>query len=140
MRHRFLSTTPDGGVDVTIPSRRALWFLTHGGRWPEADPAWLETLVQRFVASGVGRDVAERWVNAMSSGGLGEHDALWLIAEISKLKGAVELVDVSEIPADRTHRNAWRRSHNGGPIWIDEAIAQRIDELRMWRAYDAQTT
>lgn len=121
---------------MTIPSARAVWHLQHGGRWPEAEPAWLERQVQRFTAAGVSHEDAERWVHAMQHGGMSEHEALWLIASISKLSGAVELVDVSEIPADRTHRNAWRRSHNGGPIWIDETIAQCIDEARMWRAYE----
>jgi hypothetical protein len=75
----------------------------------------------------------------MQWGGLSEHAALWLIAErdCATFGVSTELVDIDEIPSDRTHRDAWRRSHNGGPIWIDEKIAQQIDEKRLWRAYDA---
>ena len=38
---------------------------------------------------------------------------------------------------DRTYRDAWRRSHNGGPIVIDERKAMAIDEARAWAAYEA---
>jgi hypothetical protein len=39
--------------------------------------------------------------------------------------------------AGRTYRNAWRRSHNGGPILLDERKVMEIDEARMWSAYEA---
>jgi hypothetical protein len=48
-------------------------------------------------------------------------------------------ISLDEIPQDRTHRSAWRLSHNGGPVWIDEQKAQEIDEARMWTAYERQT-
>jgi hypothetical protein len=48
-----------------------------------------------------------------------------------------ELWDTEDVPTDRTYRNAWRRSHNGGPIVIDEEKARAIDEARAWAAYEA---
>ena len=45
-------------------------------------------------------------------------------------------IDPEDVPADRTHRDAWRMSANGGPIWVDETIAQRIDEARMWALHE----
>ncbi|WP_339083859.1 hypothetical protein [Hyphomicrobium sp. ghe19] len=68
----------------------------------------------------------------------GRREAIEFIAErdCRHLGTAIAIVDVDEIPTDRTHRNAWRRSANGGPIWICETAAQAIDEQRMWDAYE----
>jgi hypothetical protein len=41
------------------------------------------------------------------------------------------------VPTDRTYRDAWRRSHNGGPIRLDENKVTEIDEARAWAAYEA---
>ena len=47
-----------------------------------------------------------------------------------------ELWDTADVPTDRRHRDAWRRSHNGGPIWLDQRKVVKIDERRMWRKYE----
>lgn len=82
--------------------------------------------------------LAKEWVEALAFGGLDERAAVALIGQVTAppYASAMELVDVAEVPDDRTHRDAWRRSKNGGPIWIDEKIAQRIDEARMWARYE----
>lgn len=138
MRARFLVTTPLSGVVVTAPSPRAVWFLMHGGRWPWRPAAWREDQIARQIADGIPERVAVAWVKALHAGGLTEADALWLIAERDALRHgtALEIVDISDIPTDRTYRNAWRRSMNGGPIYLDEEAVVRIDEERLWRAYE----
>lgn len=75
------------------------------------------------------------------TGGCSRREAIEIIAarDCGHLGTAIEIVDVSEIPTDRTYRNAWRRSTNGGEIWIDEETAQRIDEARMWEIFNATT-
>ena len=82
-------------------------------------------------------DLARRWVGALHLGGLTEREAVALILEkdAPAYSTAHEIVKRSELPQDRTYRDAWRRSHNGGPIWIDERTAQALDEARMWEAY-----
>lgn len=82
--------------------------------------------------------LARRWVEALDKGGLSEREAVALIVEkdAPAWSTAHEVVHNDEIPKDRRYRNAWRRSHNGGPIWIDEQKAIEIDEARMWRDYD----
>ncbi len=139
MTRRFISTSATGGVVITCPAPQCLQHLKHGRRWPDATGAWIEQQIERQVAEGISADIAARWVRAMQWGGLSNHEALWLIADrdCRKLGSATELVDASEVPIDLTHRDAWRRSHNGVPIWIDEKLARKIDEERMWRAYDA---
>jgi hypothetical protein len=51
-----------------------------------------------------------------------------------------ELWNVDDVPTDRTYRNAWRRSHNGGPILLDERKVMEIDEARAWAAYERAVT
>ena len=84
---------------------------------------------------------AAKWIDALIYGGLDEMEAIALIGEFSKPlhATALQIVDKSEINSDRTHRDAWRRSTNGGPIWIDEAAAQRIDEKFSWSSYERQS-
>jgi hypothetical protein len=98
------------------------------------DPQWRPDRTDR-------NEFAFKWIAGLIRGGYSEQDAVALIGEYSKppFATALEIVDIDDIPTDRTYRNAWRRSSNGGPIWIDEDLAQRIDEERAWRAYDGTT-
>ena len=57
--------------------------------------------------------------------------------DCSHLGTGCELWDASDLPTDRRYRNAWRRSHNGGPIYIDDRAAMLIDERWAWQAYEA---
>ncbi|HVX35426.1 MAG TPA: hypothetical protein VHC71_04315 [Hyphomicrobium sp.] len=95
-----------------------------------------------MLARGVKPRAAYRYARMMVTGGCTRREAIEIIAErdCGHLGTAIEIVDIDEIPKDRTHRDAWRRSQNGGPIYIDEKHAQRIDEARMWRQYDARTS
>ena len=81
--------------------------------------------------------LAAKWIDALIDGGYAELDAVRLIGEVSAppFSTALEIVDATEIPTDRRYRDAWRRSSNGGPIWIDEEKAQMLDERRMWALY-----
>lgn len=118
MRHRFIYTRHDGGVSITCPSSNCVRYLMHGGRWPDRGVLWVGWQIVRQVVEGIAPSVAAQWVYYMQRGGLTEHEALWLIAErdCRRFGTALELVDVSEIPTDRSNRNTWRRSANGGPI------------------------
>jgi hypothetical protein len=145
---RILCTNPDSSVAVVVPSPRCVKALHDGHDIPGwltpfrimwnflADPMWRPELSPVARAK-----LAGRWVMARLLGGLQEREAVSLIGEVTAppYATALEVVDVSEIPSDRTHRNAWRRSRNGGPIWIDEDIAQQIDEARMWSSYERKT-
>lgn len=99
------------------------------------DPAW-----RADMAPMARRRLAEHWIEKLHLGGLDEADAVALIAakDAPSHATAIEIVDKSEVPPDRTHRNAWRRSHNGGPIVIDHEAAQAIDETRLWSQYESQ--
>lgn len=91
----------------------------------------------RMAARGVKPQAAYRYARMMVTGGCSRREAIEIIAQrdCGHLGQAIEIVDIDEIPKDRTYRDAWRRSTNGGPVYIDEDRAQAIDERRMWDSY-----
>lgn len=78
-----------------------------------SDPGWRPDRLDRDA-------IAARWIDALIEGGCTADEALRLIADkdAPAFSHAVEIVDVSAIPVDRTRRADWRRSTNGGPIYI----------------------
>jgi hypothetical protein len=137
-RERILATQPDGSVHITCPSEWGIAALMYGGAWDDRWPGFWIGQVMRMVARGVPSAPAYRYARMMMTGGATRREAIEIIRDRDCRGSAIEIVDVSEIPEDRTHRNAWRRSSNGGPIWIDEQAAQSIDEQRLWSAYEGQ--
>jgi hypothetical protein len=136
-RERIIDTRPDGSVAITCPAEWGILALMYGGAW--ADRPWWFWIVQfqRMVSRGVKPHAAYRYARMMMTGGCGRREAIEIIAarDVGHLGTAIEIVDIDEIPKDRTHRDAWRRSTNGGPIWIDDDKARDIDEQRMWDYY-----
>ena len=114
-----------------------------GGRW-DAEIRFLPRgFMDRQIAAqarhGVGERAAARFVRAMQWGGLTTAEAYAVMRDrfCAHLGTGCELWDVGDVPTDRRYRDAWRRSHNGGPIVIDTRKAMEMDEARAWRAYEA---
>lgn len=137
-----------GGVTVLAPSVNALRFMAVGGRWPDAPPGFLDEQIERHVNDSrnhdgtdvppVRRDVAARFVRAMQFGGLTEHEA-WQVTrqkDCERWGTACEIMRLDELPGDRWFRDAWSRSHNGGPIVIDLKKARQ----QQWRRLHAAVT
>jgi hypothetical protein len=101
---RVLADVQNDRIPLDVARAWDIW------KWVK-DPRWRPDRADRV-------ELATRWVDALIRGGLDETAAVRLIAEKDVEPGAhhVEIVDVDEIPTDRTHRNSWRRSDNGGPI------------------------
>lgn len=72
-------------------------------------------------------NAARRHIHAMTFGGLTTAEALGLIRDrdCAGFGTAADLIETDEVP-DKWFRNAWRRSHNGGPISISMPVARRI--------------
>jgi hypothetical protein len=89
---------------------------------------------------GVGERAAARFVEAMQFGGCSTPEAYAIMRDrfCAHLGTACELWDASEVPTDRWFRDAWRRSHNGGPILIDMEKARRIQFDRIKAAVRAR--
>jgi hypothetical protein len=114
-----------------------------GGRWDDIirwDRGFLDRQIAAQSADGVGEWAAARFVRAMQFGGCSTPEAYGIMRDrfCAHLGSGHELWDTADVPRDRTYRNAWRRSHNGGPILLDERKVRKLQEMRMWRAYEAR--
>lgn len=130
----IIYTRPDGRVFVLKPRANAIRWMTTGGRWNDERPGFVSEQIERLVARGHSPALAERYCKAMASGGLTEAEALALTRDREnevRPGTAHELINPKDLP-DRWFRNAWRRSHNGGPIGLDlEACrVQQWDRIR----------
>lgn len=136
MRHRIVYTRFDGGVSVTCPTDWIMHVLAHGQFWLGMPRGFVDAQIERQIARGVHPYAAVRYARAMVSGGLTTAEALEVIRDrdCGHLGTAHELWDVDDIPRDQWFRNAWVRSHNGGPIGIDLRKAKRIQYQRLTAA------
>lgn len=145
-RERIIDTREGGAVAITCPAESGISYLMRGASdpfHPWHDKPWWFWMVQfnRMIFRGVKAKPAYRYARVMMTGGVSRREAIEIIAErdCGHLGTAIEIVDVDEIPTDRTYRDAWRRSSNGGPIYVDEDKVQAIDEVRMWEKFNATT-
>jgi hypothetical protein len=144
-RKHIVYTRPDGGVSVCAPSLTAMCFMAcGGGRWDEVipcePPGFLERQIAAQAADGVGERNARRFVMAMHRGGLSVGEAYEAIRDrfCAHLGTGCEIWATEDVPTDRTYRDAWRRSHNGGPIRLEPTKVMEIDAARMWAAYERE--
>ena len=139
MLKRIVFTRPDGGVSICAPSLTAMAYMTGGGgRWDGFSRGFIERQIAEQSKYGVGEWAAARFVRAMQFGGLSSAEAYGIMRDrfCAHLGTGCELWDVEDIPLDRTYRNAWRRSANGGPIVFDEEKVRQIQEARMWSEWE----
>lgn len=142
MLKRIVYTRFDGGVSVFAPSLTALAYMTGGGgRWDGFPRGFLDRQIAAQAKYGVGEWAAARFVRAMQFGGLSTPEAYGIMRDrfCAHLGTGCELWDVTDIPTDRTYRNAWRRSANGGPILLDEEKVRKIQEARMWAEWEKRS-
>jgi hypothetical protein len=149
---RCVLTLMEGGwLDAVVSGRRGLrrYLNAIGLRFSfPLMPTWLaiEWEVHKHVRDPKWRPdlkpaereaLARRWAEARAYGGLTEAEAVRLIAERDRPAGsiAMELIDPGTLP-ERTYRAAWRRSSNGGPVWIDDDVRLAIDEAALWGTYE----
>lgn len=123
---RILYTRQDGGVSVCEPSIECLTGLQRGGYWGVVGRGFLDAQIARQEADGIATDVAHRFAHGLAFGGLTSAEAWAVIRDRDCRHGvAHEMVTIDALP-DRWFRNAWRRSHNGGPVRIDLEAARDI--------------
>lgn len=139
MTKAIVYTRADSGVSICYPTSAIIYWLGRGGFWGRATRGFCDAQIERQIARGVRADAAARYVRAMLVGGCTEAEAYGIIRDrdCAHLGTGCELWDVALVPVDRRYRDAWRRSHNGGPITIDDRVAQAIDERLAWQAYEA---
>jgi hypothetical protein len=130
----------DGGVSVCTPTDDIMRWMGCGGLWSGEPRGFAETQIERMIADGRDQDAARRFANAVMFGGCTTAEAYEIIRDrdCAHVGRAIELWDVADIPHDRWFRDAWRRSHNGGPICIDLALARPIHFRKALDAVDAE--
>lgn len=140
MRQRIVYTSHDGGVAICCPSATAIAWLGNGGLWDHHPRGFADIQVERMTARGVRPDAARRYARAVTLGGCTTAEALEIIRDrdCAHLGTAIELWDVDDIQRDRWFRDAWRRSHNGGPISIDLKLARPIQFRHIRMALDTE--
>lgn len=146
-RLRIVCNCPDGSVAVIAPAPEFIEECRIGivaartKRGIYQEPLDIYYEVGKFVREPTWRPdlrddervrLAVKRVEALAYGGLNELQTLELIRDCDAppYSTAREIVDYGEIPFDRTYRDAWARSPNGGPIYIDAAKARAIREKR----------
>lgn len=135
-RERIVYTRHDGKVSICIPSANCIRWMGTGGRWANQPRGFLEVQVERNMTDGIPEYAAVRFCRALVFGGLTDKEALEAIRDrdCAHRGTGIELWDMADVPSDRWFRNAWRRSHNGGPINIDMHAARRIQLDKIKRA------
>lgn len=138
MIRRIVYTRPDGGVTACTPTRWCLARLSSGGFFP-GGPAAVDSQVERGLAIGRKEWAVRRYVRAMQDGGCTTAEAYEIIRDrdCAHLGSGFELWSADGLP-DRWFRDAWRRSHNGGPITIDINAARTIQFRKIKAAADRE--
>ena len=108
-------------------------WMASGGRWGSMPRGYVDIQIERQIAAGHEEYAARRFAHAMAFGGCTDAEALAIIRDrdAGHRGTAHDLVDMSEVPTDRWFRDCWRRSHNGGPIYVHMTMARRIQRARI---------
>jgi hypothetical protein len=135
---RIVYTRPDGGVVVCTPTRWCISMLANGGFFPGGGVA-VEQQVERGLAAGRKEWAVRRYVRAMQDGGCTTAEAYEIVRDrdCGHLGSGFELWAAGDLP-DRWFRDAWQRSHNGGPIMIDLKAARAIQFRRIKMAAERE--
>lgn len=131
MRQRIVYTRPDGGVTINCPAP-GIFRELQSGAWADKPNGWVDYQIDCAIKDGRDPDAVKRFCRAMVKGGVTDREVWALIRDRDCLhKGTLhELHDLADLP-DRWFRNAWRRSHNGGPVGIDLELARLIQWERL---------
>jgi hypothetical protein len=139
MRH-IVYTCPGGTVSVCHPAPEFIdGWLSHGGYWRDKPRGWADAWVERRTAEGRQGWAVARFARMVQVGGCSTAEALAMIRDFdcAHLGTGHELWDASNLP-DRWFRDAWRRSHNGGPIFVDLKAARPIQFRRIRTAVERE--
>lgn len=131
----IIYTRHDGGVSVCIPSPEIFRVMQNGGFWNDKPRGYVQTQIERQIADGIAPDHARRFAHAVAFGGVTEPEVWDIVKDRDCARHGTlhELTDTDELPG-RWFRDAWSRSHNGGPPSIDLEKAKPIQWRRLVQA------
>jgi hypothetical protein len=129
----------EGAVALTNPAAQIMMAMCGGGLWRNPERGFINRQIESKIAQGKDPDASRRFCRALAFGGCVDSEALGILRDFMclHLGTAHEVWDIDDVPADRWFRDAWRRSHNGGPILVDLAKARRIQLEKIKAAVQA---
>lgn len=134
--HSIVYTKRDGGVAICHPVWQDVRPMMLGGLWRNVGRGFIDRQIAAHESSGIPTDAAMRFVHAVAFGGCSYQETMAILRDKDCAPNgtACELVDQTDLPRDRRLRDAWRRSPNGGPIYIDMGLARPIHwaRIREW--------
>lgn len=125
-------TRRDGGVNLCTPSPNCLRRLAMGGNWGGQRRGFIDEQIDRQIADGYPEPAVVQFTRAMAFGGLTTAEALAVMRDRDCHMGVAH--ELYSACPDKWFRDAWVRSHNGGPIGIDMRKARKIQAKRIQRA------
>ena len=133
MMRRIVYTSHAGMLMICEPNQETMSAMSTGGLWRDYPKGFVDIQIDRQIADGVAPDVAARYARSVAFGGCSTSEALEIIRDRDCAPNGynIDLMDVSEIPADKWFRDAWMRSHNGGPIGVSMKKAKDIQFSRV---------
>lgn len=137
---RIVYTRPDGGVSVYQPAPDFMAWLSCGGYWRDKPRGWVDEWISRRTKEGRREWAVAALARFAQNGGCTSAEALKALRDFDcvHLGTGCEAWGIDDLPSSRWFRNAWRRSHNGGPILIDMHAARAIQIHRIGRAIDTE--
>jgi hypothetical protein len=110
-----------------------------GGRWDGFPRGFLDRQIAK-QSEEYGERNARRFVIAMQFGGCTNAEAYEVMRDrfCAHHGSGIELWDKADVPTDRWFRDAWRRSHNGGPIDVSLSKARSVQFRRIRSAVDVE--
>lgn len=130
MRHIVYTRHEDRGVSVCTPTAEIFRIMQYGGYWDHMPRGFIGRQIELQIEGGIAPDHARRFAHAVAFGGCTQAEVWDIIKDRDCARHGTlhELIDTSELP-DRWFRDAWARSHNGGPVGVDLEKAKVIQ----WR-------
>jgi hypothetical protein len=104
-------------------------------------PGFLDRQIAK-QAEECGERNAHRFVMAIQFGGCTDAEAYELMRDrfCTHLGTGIELWDTADVPHDRWFRDAWVRSHNGGPISVSLTKARGIQFRKIKAAVELENS
>lgn len=123
----ILTTGFNREVYITTPSEEIMLALTGGGLWRNPSRGFVEQQIEINIREGRDKAGSVKFCRALAHGGLTTAEAYSVLRDrdCGWLGTGHELISLSELP-DRYFRDAWTRSPNGGPCYIDIKKARKL--------------
>jgi hypothetical protein len=105
-----------------------LTWLSEGGFWDNKPRDAMDRWIESKISQGHDPIGTKSYARALGAGGNTTAETYGLARDFDclHLGTAFERCSLDDLPQDRWFRNAWQRSQNGGPLYINMKKARKI--------------